>query len=87
MYGSDHISFFSSWNENVSDKFVAKVNTLCLGNPPPKVVPFMRQCGKYSRTGETTGTVWRMRISRWLPKAANTHSECVILIAFLLQQW
>ena len=30
-------------------------------------------------------TIWRMRIARWIPKAKNTHSEYVILIAFLLQ--
>ena len=29
----------------------------------------------------------RMCISRWVPKATNTHSEYVILIAFPLQQW
>jgi len=27
-------------------------------------------------------TVWCMRIECWIPKATNTHSECVILIAF-----
>ena len=32
-------------------------------------------------------TMWRMRIACWLPKATNTHSEYVILIAFPLQQW
>ena len=31
-------------------------------------------------------TIWRMRIARLIPKATNTHSECVILIAFPLQQ-
>jgi hypothetical protein len=31
-------------------------------------------------------TIWRMRIVCWIPKATNTHSECVILIAFPLQQ-
>ena len=31
-------------------------------------------------------TVWRMRIACWMPKATNTHSEYVILIAFSLQQ-
>jgi len=30
--------------------------------------------------------IWRMRISCWIPKAINTHSGCVILIAFPLQQ-
>ena len=28
-----------------------------------------------------------MRIARWIPKAANSHSEYVLFIAFLLQQW
>jgi hypothetical protein len=28
-----------------------------------------------------------MRIACWVPKATNTHSEYVILIAFPLQQW
>ena len=31
-------------------------------------------------------TIWRMRIAYWIPKATNTHSEYVILIAFPLQQ-
>jgi len=30
---------------------------------------------------------WRMRIACWIPEANVTHSECVILIAFQLQQW
>jgi len=29
----------------------------------------------------------RMRIECWTPQATNTHSECVILITFPLQQW
>jgi hypothetical protein len=32
-------------------------------------------------------TIWCMRIACWVPKATNTHSEYVILIAFPLQQW
>ena len=32
-------------------------------------------------------TVLCMRIACWIPKAKNTHSEYVILIAFPLQQW
>jgi hypothetical protein len=30
--------------------------------------------------------IWRMRSACWIPKATNTHSECVMLIAFPLQQ-
>ena len=32
-------------------------------------------------------TIRRMRIACWIPKATNTHSEYVTLIAFPLQQW
>jgi len=28
-----------------------------------------------------------MRITCWIPKATDAHSEFVILIAFVLQQW
>jgi len=31
-------------------------------------------------------TIWRMRIACWIPKATNTHSQYVIVIAFPLQQ-
>ena len=32
-------------------------------------------------------TIWRTRITCWIPKATNTHSDYIILISFLLQQW
>jgi len=32
-------------------------------------------------------TTWRIRVAYWIPKAINTHSEHVTLIAFPLQQW
>jgi len=32
-------------------------------------------------------TIWRMGIAYWIPKATDTHSEYVIRIAFILQQW
>jgi hypothetical protein len=31
--------------------------------------------------------IWRMRISFLIPKATNKHTDCVIFIAFSLQQW
>ena len=37
--------------------------------------------------GRPQMTIWRMRIACWIPKATNTHSEYVTLIAFPLQQW
>jgi len=32
-------------------------------------------------------TIWRMRFAGWIPKATNTHSACLTLIALPLQQW
>jgi len=32
-------------------------------------------------------TIWRMFITSWIHKAANTNSEYIIFIAFPLQQW
>ena len=32
-------------------------------------------------------TIWRVRITCWIPKVSNTPSEYVILFAFLLQHW
>jgi len=32
-------------------------------------------------------TLWRMRTAFWIPKATNTHSQYIILISFLRQQW
>jgi len=32
-------------------------------------------------------TIWRMRIACSVPETTNTHSQYVLLIDFLLQQW
>ena len=32
-------------------------------------------------------TIWRIRIAFWIPKATNTHSQYVTLIASQQQQW
>jgi len=32
-------------------------------------------------------TIWRLRIACWITKATNTHSGCVILFGFPVQQW
>jgi hypothetical protein len=37
--------------------------------------------------GRPQKTIWRMRIACRIPKATDTSSGCVILIAFTLQQW
>jgi hypothetical protein len=42
---------------------------------------------KFVERGRPRMTVRRMRFACWIPKATNTHSEYVILIALLMQQW
>jgi hypothetical protein len=37
--------------------------------------------------GRPQTTTWHMRVACWIPKAANTPSEYVLLNAFPLQQW
>ena len=37
--------------------------------------------------GRTQTTLWSIRIACWIPKATNTQSEYVILIAFSVQEW
>ena len=32
-------------------------------------------------------TLWRIRVACWIPKATDTHSQYVTLIAFPLKQW
>jgi hypothetical protein len=52
----------------------------------PKIVPFMR-CGKnIVEPGSPQLTIWHMRFACWITKATNTHSEYVIILAFLLQR-
>jgi len=44
---------------------------------------------KYCTAGQATddNIIRRMRIACWIPKATDTHSLFVILIAFPLLQW
>jgi len=41
----------------------------------------------FVQPGRPQMTIWRMRISCWVTKATNIHSEYVIIIVFILQQW
>jgi hypothetical protein len=41
----------------------------------------------YVQPGRPQMTVWRLRIACRIPKATNTLSEYVVLIALPLQQW
>ena len=52
----------------------------------PKIVPFMIVWKNIVEPGRPQMTIWRKRISRWVPKATNTDLEYVISIAFPLLQ-
>ena len=56
----------------------------------PKIVSFMRKCGKkYGKARQVTddNTIQRMRFVCWITKATDTLSEHIILITFPRQQW
>jgi len=42
---------------------------------------------KNAEQGRPQLTIWRMRIACWIPKASDTRTGCVIIIAFPLKQW
>jgi hypothetical protein len=81
---------FLEW-EMFQKNFAEKIKTriLCSNFFSLKIAPFMWQCGnKCGRTGEAAdeNIILRMRTTCWITKATHTHSEYVILIAFLRQQ-
>jgi hypothetical protein len=74
---------------NVSDKIVDKIKTHILYS-----VTFSENRDIYeimwtniAERGRPQMMIWRMRIAYRVPKATDTHSECVLLIAFPRQQW
>jgi len=69
----------------VSDKSCGEnQNThLIFNNVLSNIVPFMRECGE--RVQSRAGHRWQYGAQ--VPKATNTHSEYITLIAFPLQQW
>jgi len=55
-----------------------------------KIVPFMSQCGEKNATARKAKDdhiIRRMRFACWITKAKGTHSEYVLIIAFLRQMW
>ena len=54
----------------------------------PKIVPFEMIMWKNTvEPGRPQMTIWCMCLACQIPNATNTCSECVILMAFTLQQW
>jgi hypothetical protein len=77
---------------NFTDKFCTEnQNTHFMFNDVfPKNVPFMKKRGKIRYDpgrAQLINIIRIMRLARWLTEATDTHSECIILIAFPRQQW
>jgi hypothetical protein len=86
MYIYDNISLNSSYNEKYFRQICTenqKTNFM-LNTYFPKIMPFMRQCGKEVTARQATddNIIRRMRFACWITKATDTHSEYVIIIAF-----
>ena len=82
--------FFLEW-EMFQAEVVEKIKTqiLCSVTPPPrKGCSLWGNVEKYGTAGQATDNniTRRMRISYWITKATDTHSEYVILTGFPLQQ-
>jgi hypothetical protein len=83
-----HISLISSYNEMFQTKVVEKIKThiLCSVTFENRAVCEI-MWKNIVDWGRPQMTIWRMRIACWIPKATNSHTPYVILIAFPLQQW
>ena len=75
---------------NVSGKILEKIKTRIL----VQYLFFFENLTVYEKMWKNTVeqggaqlAIWRMRIACWIAKATNTHSGCVTLITFPLQQW
>ena len=55
----------------------------------PKIVQFMTMWKNMVELRQTTDeyTIWRMRFAFWIIKATDIHSQYVILLSFVRQQW
>jgi hypothetical protein len=84
--------FFVEW-ETFRTRVVEKIQTLILCSTvfsPPKIVQFMRYCGKKKIRYTQTGHTWEYNTAHahcMLERATDTHSEYVITIPFPRQQW
>jgi hypothetical protein len=88
IFLSYHVHFFLEW-EMFQAELVEKIKSHILYSVTffSKIVLFMRYCGNILWNQRGYVVIWCMHIVCWVTKATNTHSDCVIFIAFPLQQW
>jgi len=67
-------------------KFVEEIKTYFTFSSPffPKIISLRGNVDKFFSVRETTdeNITWRMHLACWTTNTTDTHSECVILIAF-----
>ena len=78
--------FFLEW-EFFSDKRLEEIKTHFVFSNffPENRAVYGIMCKNIVERGRPQMAIWRMRIAGWLPKATNTQSEYVILVALPLQ--
>jgi hypothetical protein len=64
-------------------------SSYCSPLPKKKILRLWDNVERYCRVRQATdgNTIWHMHFAYWILKATDTHSECVILLAFAHQQW
>jgi hypothetical protein len=82
---------------NVSDKGCTESQNTksTISNLPPPPPPPLKSCRLWDKVEKCCQsewpqkTIWRMRISRWIPKATNTHTHTLRIcnIYYFSQQW
>jgi len=71
--------------KNVTDKICKKNrNTFCVQGSFFNLAIYEIRRQNVLERGRIQMTLWCTRITSWIPKARDTHSQYVILIAFLL---
>jgi hypothetical protein len=73
--------------EMFQTKLVEKIKTDTLRSIIFLTCILRDMCKNMVQQGRPQMTIWRVRIVCWVTKAADTHSEQGIPIAFPLQQW
>jgi hypothetical protein len=87
-FWSHLVQFVLEW-ELFQTKVAEKIKThiLCSVTFPENRAVYEKMWKNTVEPDRPQMKTWCMRIACWIPKATNTHSEYVILIAFPLQQW
>jgi len=68
--------------ENIKIHLLCCVTFLCMENRTIYEIVWKN----VAERGRPQMTIWQMRIACWITKAINTHTGCLILTAFPLQQ-